>query len=437
MDTRIDFNLDKKINISNTQIVLKSLVSKFHPRIKEYKDAKYTDQEIEVKEKETDYHIPEHQRFYVWDARQQSFLIDTLISNFPIPDIILSTSNIRGLYYIEDGQQRLTTVWRYMHNLFAFTPKDLMNLPNPPRIFYSEIPKKEKGNTMLLEDISPDAKRCLDEYSVSIKTISNFGNYNFTSNITEIFERLNSGKPLADGDKIWNRKEQRVVEIGIKMATDNRVKDYLKSVFGIDIMRITESKGKAVPKKPLCTIVGMVLGLSIPLDYNMRNENKIWCDVMTTSFPKICDFLDLDIKDEYYEVIIQGIEAISESIKDAPQEEGGQISNTHNSSFNRHLGIMIYDWRQKTHKWKSEDDIDSNVVEKYIEYWQNIIGYFQENNYNKKDDYGNKYDLDHPDHPISSLYIEGDRKNKNTDIGKNIRQRHTQLKKLYSSWITE
>lgn len=430
--------LTKKIDSCTTSIMLISLIRMFHPRWNEYKEAKYNESEIQVRERETEYHIPEHQRFYVWNHKQQSCLIDTLISNYPIPDVIISSSNIRGEpSYIEDGQQRLTTVWRYMHNLFAFTPKHMLNKPNPPKIFYNKIPKKERGNTMLLEDIDPQAKRRLEEYLVNIKTIKNYGESDFTDKITEIFERLNSGKPLADGDKIWNRKDKRVVEIAIRLGSDNRIKDYLISVFSIDISKITKNDAKATPKKPLCTLVGIVLGLSIPLNYDMKNEKKNWADVMTTSYPKISNFLDIEISDEYYELIILGLETICEAIKDASQGGNYQISNSHNCSFNRHLGIMIYDWRLKTQGWKSEDDIIDNVIDDYLEYWQGIIEFFQPYNYNIKDNEGNKFDLDHPKHPISGLYIEGDRPNKNNDIGKNIKQRYDQLQKNYPQWIKD
>ena len=128
-----DNSLPKQIEISFNIENVSSILSKFYPSKKHYLDVgKLTGQsraEIEdmyrALEDTTEYHIPEHQRFYVWTKKQQNDFIDTIIKNFPIPDIIVSFTGRRGdAKQIEDGQQRLTTLWRYFHNLFAFEPPD-------------------------------------------------------------------------------------------------------------------------------------------------------------------------------------------------------------------------------------------------------------------------------------------------------------------------
>ena len=63
-------------------------------------------------------------------------------------------------------------------------------------------------------------------------------------------------------------------------------------------------------------------------------------------------------------------------------------------------------------------------VDNFKEFWNSVIEYFQ----------SFTYEIDDMRHPITSLYVEGDRKSKNTDIGKNIQSRHTQLLYQVSSW---
>ena len=426
----------KEIDISNHTESVSVAVKKLHPREKEYIEAGLKPEEIREKERTTEYHIPAHQRFFIWNAEQQNKLIDTLIRGYPIPDIIISDTGHRGdPKQIEDGQQRLTTLWRYFHNLFPYTPPELKDSPNPPQIYYSEIPKKAKGNNKLLSDIDPDAKRRLEDYPLKIKQITNSGDKSFLDKISEIFERLNAGKPLADGDKFWNRKNTSVVTRAIQLGQDERLVDLLKSVFNLDITKLLQSKGKPAPKTQLCALVGMILGLVIPVTYDFSDAKKVWPDIMTTSFLKVCEVLNLEITDEQYENAVLGLETICLAIKNAPQGDMGSITPKHNASFNRHLGVMIYDWREKTELY--EDSIipeDSEEVQDYLTLWGKIIGYFQLfEEYNDVE--VTKCNIAHKEHPIQNIYLGKDRPNKNTDIGKNIIQRHGRMMELYPDWI--
>jgi len=421
----------KEIDISYQSETVISAVNKLYPRQKDYMDARYTIEEFEAAESNTEYHIPDHQRFYVWSKKQQNDLIDTLLRGYPIPDIIISTTSRRGdPKEIEDGQQRLTTLWRYMHNLFPYTPLEYIDHPNSPLIYYSDIPTRVTGNTKSLDDMDPDAKRRLEEYSLKIKLITNYGPESLISKISDIFERLNSGKSLADGDKLWNRKDKLVVARAIQMGQDEDTKGLLLSVFKLDISKIMTSTGKAIAKTPLCTLVGLILGLTFPREFDFRDDKKHWPDVMTTSFPKICAFLDMEITDTQYDNAIIGLKTICQAIRQAPTpRDSNRISCKHNASFNRHLGVMVYDWREETSEYEDlEEGIpdDAEEITRYSERWRNIIGDFQDSEDN----------LDDHDHPITGMYINGDRKNKNTDIGKNIIQRHGQIQILYNQWFT-
>lgn len=404
------------IHTNPSTISVKDVFKFFHPRNKDYRDAKFDEDYIARKENNTRYHIPEHQRFFVWTLKQQNNLIDTILRNYPIPDVIVSDTEVRGVFHMEDGQQRFTTLWRFCHNLFPYVPSDYVG-DNPPHIYYNNIPDNAPSNSYKLEDISVDAKSQLDNYRINITEIQTEEDLeNRKEIICEIFERLNSGKQLTDGDKIWNRKDTPVAKYAIDISLSDDVQPLLKRVFNIDIRKIINPSGKGPSKKSLCSIVGMVLGLSTSMNVDT------WANVMTTSFSKISSHLYNDITNKLH--VKQGLITICKILDE--NRGNDQISTSQHASFNRHLGIMIYDWRQRIEEYNCEHNtiVPEYIIEEFNEFWIPVIEYFQ----------NSSYDLDDGDHPITSLYVDGDRKNKNTDIGANIASRHSQLMIKVSEW---
>lgn len=63
---------------------------------------------------------PAYQRRSVWSDEKQSFFIDSILKNFPIPPIFLhqkiDDSNGKTTYDIIDGKQRLTSIIRFLNN---------------------------------------------------------------------------------------------------------------------------------------------------------------------------------------------------------------------------------------------------------------------------------------------------------------------------------
>jgi len=63
---------------------------------------------------------PEYQRLSVWSDDKQSFLIDSILRNYPIPPIFLhqhiDASNGKTTYDVIDGKQRLTSILRFINN---------------------------------------------------------------------------------------------------------------------------------------------------------------------------------------------------------------------------------------------------------------------------------------------------------------------------------
>ncbi len=62
-------------------------------------------------------HIPGFQRNYVWDIRRASKLIESIIIGLPIPQIFLYEEN-RNKFIVIDGQQRLMSIYYFIHQRF-------------------------------------------------------------------------------------------------------------------------------------------------------------------------------------------------------------------------------------------------------------------------------------------------------------------------------
>ncbi len=128
--------------------------------------------------------IPEHQRFYVWNLSRQLGLIDSVMDNYPLPVIVLTSKieDSRQIWYVQDGQQRLTTLQKFILGEFDWNGKYFCN-------FRSE------------------EKRIFLSYKITCEIIEN----PTERQVSDIFEKLNCGKPLTDNDKFYNRKESQII----------------------------------------------------------------------------------------------------------------------------------------------------------------------------------------------------------------------------------
>lgn len=106
---------------------------------------------------------PNFQRNFVWDNKRASLLIESIWLNIPIPQIFVSVED-DGKWNVIDGQQRLTTLRRYLNNEFKL--RGLEVLPELNNKYYKELDDKPKrllhgGNIRIVaihEDSHPDIK---------------------------------------------------------------------------------------------------------------------------------------------------------------------------------------------------------------------------------------------------------------------------------------
>jgi hypothetical protein len=116
---------------------------------------------------------PGFQRKLVWRKQHKYDFIETILMNFPFPEVYIAPDNIdiENLdikELIVDGQQRLTTIQNYINDYDVFS--------------LDKIPIKK------FSDLTKDEKKEFLSYEVSVRYLKNAND----EQIKEIFQRINS-----------------------------------------------------------------------------------------------------------------------------------------------------------------------------------------------------------------------------------------------------
>ena len=186
--------------------------------------------------------IPEHQRFYVWTASHKEALIDSVMKNCPVPLMVFTQHVVNGeiVWFIQDGQQRLMTLQKFILGQFTWNNKHFAQLSERERSFFLNF----KINYELIYNPTADQ-------------------------VADIFERLNSGKPLTDNDKFFNRRQSPVIAFILEeLIVNPRVSDNFKKLTGLNVSSKTRVQ--------LGDIVGAVVAII---------NNSVFC--IRTSFDRI------------------------------------------------------------------------------------------------------------------------------------------------------
>lgn len=132
------------------------------------------------------------QRSFVWEKHRMSELIWSIIMGYPIPPIYAErggTDNDKvKVYDVMDGQQRNTTIYKYLKDEFALT--ELKPIP------YLD----EDGNERTVDisgkkfsELEEELQDVIKDSTITVKYFDNLEQYQKA----EMFRRLNNGKPLS------------------------------------------------------------------------------------------------------------------------------------------------------------------------------------------------------------------------------------------------
>ncbi len=132
------------------------------------------------------------QRSFVWEKHRMSELIWSIIMGYPIPPIYAergdSDNDKVKIYDVMDGQQRNTTIYKYLKDEFALT--ELKPIP------YLD----EDGNECTVDisgrkfsELEEELQDIIKDATIIVKYYDNLEQ----SQKAEMFRRLNNGKPLS------------------------------------------------------------------------------------------------------------------------------------------------------------------------------------------------------------------------------------------------
>lgn len=122
------------------------------------------------------------QRGFVWDNKRNSLLIHSMIEGYPIPAFYAAKSD--GTYDFLDGKQRSHAIHEFIRNKYALT-----DLPNVTLEDGNEVDISGQKFDELPEEIQD----VILSYSLTIYYFDDITD----DQITEMFARLNNGKPLS------------------------------------------------------------------------------------------------------------------------------------------------------------------------------------------------------------------------------------------------
>lgn len=132
------------------------------------------------------------QRSFVWEKHRMSELIWSIIMGFPIPPVYSERGDTGNdkvkVYDVLDGQQRCTSIYKYISDEFALT--ELKPIP------YLD----EEGNECTIDisgkkfsELEEELQDIIKDATITVKYFDNLEQHQKA----EMFRRLNNGKPLS------------------------------------------------------------------------------------------------------------------------------------------------------------------------------------------------------------------------------------------------
>lgn len=127
---------------------------------------------------------PDYQRKLVWKKQHKVAFIETILMNFPFPEIYIASADLdlkelKAREVVVDGQQRLTTIVDYIQGRNDF---------------------KNDSRIKSFDKLSEEEKRDFLNYLITVKDLKDIGQ----DNIIEVFKRINSTNYSLNSNEVLN-----------------------------------------------------------------------------------------------------------------------------------------------------------------------------------------------------------------------------------------
>jgi hypothetical protein len=181
------------------------------------------------------YRVPEHQRYPSWSQANKERLVDSVMADWIIGQITLTKHNEPGgeeYFNVQDGQTRMGALQEFVMDEFPWNGN-----------LYSEMTAEERAR--------------FNNYTVQLdifKKERTMSQTDFNRVICEIFERLNSGKPLTDNDKYWNRSDTPAMQLLNRLKCSAEFGPLIRKYMWLNV-------GGGKGRSGLNHLIGLILGL--------------------------------------------------------------------------------------------------------------------------------------------------------------------------------
>jgi len=144
--------------------------------------ADYTVDGLVKRMREGSVYVPSFQRGFVWDAKDASRFIESLLLGLPVPSIFLSKEADTGKLLVVDGQQRLLSLRYFYDGIWEPTKREFA---------LRGVDKNFEGRPY--KGLRDEDRRRLDDAILHVTVFKQDEPSDDLSGVYQVFERLNSG----------------------------------------------------------------------------------------------------------------------------------------------------------------------------------------------------------------------------------------------------
>lgn len=166
------------------------------------------------------------QRSFVWEKHRMSELIWSIIMGYPIPPIYAERGDSDNekvkIYDVLDGQQRSTTIYKFLNDEFALT--ELKPIP-----YLDENGEEQEIDISGLKfsELEEELQDIIKDATITVKYFDHLEQYQKA----EMFRRLNNGKPLSTKARTLasSKDIEGLLDIGSHKLFDEMLTDKSKA----------------------------------------------------------------------------------------------------------------------------------------------------------------------------------------------------------------
>ena len=324
-----------------------------------------------------------YQRPEVWSKLQKELLIDTILMNGKIPGFMFQNlqkhRNGKRSWAVNDGQQRLLTLWQYINNKFYWKSPD-------GYFVYYDKKFDENDDTSKYRNMTDEERYTIDNYSFEW---TEFHHSCSESAMKLNFKRINQGTHFKNPDKIGIAEDTNYIQHLIQGVF--KVNEIDNTLEGLYEMGFFENFETSLFKK-VDNIDSLFSNNDVPLieaherDMSNRevleglnpfiiaglNHQVIPYDCAQKSIDTIKDYLDCEYTDEHILTVYNNLRRVTEIFKSAGQPG----SNSKKRSMRKYTKlpclVMYYE--------QNYQDLSSTILTGVRRLkWTKIIQYFEEN----------------------------------------------------------